>query len=1765
MSIELTTLSFKVDTKELDNAVTKVGELGEAVSKVNTPLSELAKNSKGAAKGAADFSASAGKAGKGAKELADNTDAVDAKLQKLRDQLGFLRNDLNMSETGFSKMQAGVMASMKAIGASDAQLKQFATTFDQFNKIMGEQALDKSVAGLNMLNRQMREFQMTNELAAKGFNLTSTQVKQLARDIEALQQQNQEFGRSATFGVDELTKKYVSAANSVNQYIAAAKESEQAAKREAQAAIESAKATDANNAAIARQYELVRQSAWKEYAAGVGQTSNEIKALSSYYNNLQKETEQANAAIEKQFGMLRSSAWKEYSNSVGQTSDEMKKLNNYFREQEKAASDLEAQRFKALGVEQQVATTKKQIIDEATRSEQYLIKETEKLIFVNEKLAQGFSTASANALFKYQEALQKTGRTADQVQKELADLGVELMKKQGTSPISSMRKDIQQLDQSVNHLARNIGVQFTDIFVSLANGQSIFQVATQQGGQLADAFLLAGISGGKMTDQLVDGAKVIYNSYKVLLSAFLDLSGRAIMGAGNAIVDFGSKVTGTNAILNTSRSIIESFGGDSEKFISIVDKMGASFRVAAGVGVGLLVAGFVSMGVAMVQVLKEQQALNLAINTTGASLGLTKDSAIELTRSLSDIGVNTTNATAVLTELAKGGTLSAESFEYVAEAADKMQKYAGVSIDKTVADFNKLAKEPAKNLAELAGKTGYVTEETLRYIQALEDEGKQIEAVQAATEAMAEAKIKAAESAYASASPLIQLWIDIKSAVSDAWSEFKDATSQGEGLASIIRVAWETVAVIVSEVWYVLKMTGKEIGGIAAMISRVLVGDFAGAKTIWNSMGEDAKKAREQQDATVKSIIEGVKVVQDAGAKERQENARSAASFEEKEKARKKALEESKRAAEKAANELAKYISKIEEKIRDLSISTQAEWNKMFTASDDLTKSQKMMLDIIDDPLFKSLPDREKERHLAVLAQNHALEVQISLEKERLEVLRKIWQGTVDAQTKADNFAMDEFANYEEQKRILESNNKDLVFRESLIGKTAQEQKNLTRQYEAQKKIASAQLDLEKKKAAAQEKFAGAADKAQLEELKQLYETEYAEKVKLINKEIAIQAAEDMVEAFNQMRDGITDALVTAIMEGGKAGGKKLFDSLKNILRQKLTIAIQAQVNTVMNSGGSGKPGSPGTIGGLTGGLADAYSLWMGGSYSQSLYSGVGSVMNFAAENGMTALNQFANSVYGGVQAVDTFFESVGGLDGAMGYLSAFNNLLEGNYGSAIGAAIGTYILPGIGTVIGEFLGSFADGLFGDAGTAHTGGVGSYSATGGTSYGMRSNVVKGYTGGVAFGADAYSEQTAKGSAELAKGMVTLLDSFAQTFGKEVGYYVGTGFADDSSGDGAWGGLLVKLGDKIIKDWGRGVDKWPGREFANGQAGQEQYLAAVAKETRDIMKTIAPDWAKSILDSLGNDVTFESLQQALALISQINTAFKQLADIFPIFNNLAGTAQTQLLQFFGGVEGLTNALGGYYANFYSEQEKVARQTALLTEAFDSLGYTLPTSKAAFRSLVESLDLTTEEGRKTFAGLMQLQQPFSDLNSVIQELSSTVQDEVRRLRGLLSVDSTNSSAALQAQFTTLTAQARAGDATALERLPEISQAIEQAAMLTAVTAADVARVRGWLAASMSDTLGVLGMQVPQFAVGTNYVPQDTLAVVHKGEAIVPKAYNPAANGMSNNSDMVAELRSLKEEVVMLRAETRATVSNTSKTAKLLDRAMPDGQSIQVTTVA
>lgn len=92
------------------------------------------------------------------------------------------------------------------------------------------------------------------------------------------------------------------------------------------------------------------------------------------------------------------------------------------------------------------------------------------------------------------------------------------------------------------------------------------------------------------------------------------------------------------------------------------------------------------------------------------------------------------------------------------------------------------------------------------------------------------------------------------------------------------------------------------------------------------------------------------------------------------------------------------------------------------------------------------------------------------------------------------------------------------------------------------------------------------------------------------------------------------------------------------------------------------------------------------------------------------------------------------------------------------------------------------------------------------------------------------------------------------------------------------------------------------------------------------------------------------------------------------------------------------------------------------------------------------------------------------------------------------------------------------------------VYQAAKTYGFTQQDIANAMGRSLAEVEDIFGQYG--IPKFAVGADYIPQDMLAVVHKGEQIVPAAYNPNAAGNQR-----IDTGALERRIEALQADARA----------------------------
>ncbi len=107
---------------------------------------------------------------------------------------------------------------------------------------------------------------------------------------------------------------------------------------------------------------------------------------------------------------------------------------------------------------------------------------------------------------------------------------------------------------------------------------------------------------------------------------------------------------------------------------------------------------------------------------------------------------------------------------------------------------------------------------------------------------------------------------------------------------------------------------------------------------------------------------------------------------------------------------------------------------------------------------------------------------------------------------------------------------------------------------------------------------------------------------------------------------------------------------------------------------------------------------------------------------------------------------------------------------------------------------------------------------------------------------------------------------------------------------------------------------------------------------------------------------------------------------------------QLSGMFGDENQALSGLAGYYQNFSTEDERIARTRRELAQAFFELEVAAPRTRREFRALVEGADLTTEAGRALFAGLIKVADQFAEVTREAQTLDDALQGPQGLFRSL-----------------------------------------------------------------------------------------------------------------------------------------------------------------------
>lgn len=1291
--------------------------------------------------------------------------------------------------------------------------------------------------------------------------------------------------------------------------------------------------------------------------------------------------------------------------------------------------------------------------DAVIKSRKEAVNATNYLTQADQKMAAALNTSNAaldkagtDSLVKYETALRKSGSSQDVATLKLAKYKAQLEQVQ-----------IQEQKRREQHLTRALAPQATDVVVSLWSGQNPLTVLLQQGGQVTDLFMQSGVAAEKFGEVVKSSMQSMLPSILAVVKGVGGLLVDGLIAAGNATQGFIAGIFGMTGAMDKFYMKLSENG--PSKFGGMIQAASSIMTGVFAVGVGVVITGLAMMAKGAYDSMIAVSDLNKAMVLGGNAFNMTGAQALAYADTLSGANASTLGIIEVMTEMSKVGGFTASQIELVSKAAISMQDYAGVAIKDTVKQFSELGKDPVKALLELAKKTGELTVEQIKSVEQLQKQGRAQDAVNLAMKLNAGVMDKQTQSLKDQLHPLEKLvagwkilgrWMWNVTNIAPGTSDALELLNKKERLAkSLAAGVSENVPENVALKQEIALLEAKTLTQAQSAANRQAVKDEAAAYQQYSGALSEFDKQLNKADASkmkrqdfINAKIQELGVLENAGKYESTTlNTDRIKQFF------KVYGEEWDKAQEKLGSKEANYFATLMREATNNTIAAN-------TAAQELTKSEQKLLEVRSDPRFEKLTATQKqdviskyeaaiaaekqtslteklaeaeEHRLKLLGKSEGIGKQYYSDMQKLEEFAKVagWsRSEVEELTRAVFMATPAWKAYEKALEEVNSaarkfnedslasqastvkENQSLDYRLSLLGKTTEEQRALSIEYNRANKISEVRIKLAKQLREIEEKIAKAkkdglpeSDYQPLIDDQVQARKDAAEQEKAINREVAVQYAEDFQKEFDAIKNGISDSIVTALFEGGKAGSKKFRDLVMAELRKPVTMVVNAVVNTVLGNIIGNLMG--GTAGGAAGGIAGSALSSIGGSMiGNTVMSGIGSMGGVVGTAYNTALGTSLGLGSSSAAAAAQAASMAGG-----------TSATSASLGSTLGAA-----MPWIAgaAALYSIISSFDD-----SGTYHTGGAANYSAATGlrTSLGFRDNEegLPSYNPkdnidnqfGTGFGYVEAGKETISAMGTLSKSLTTIFDGIAKSFGQTVGYEVSTAFADDTSEDGAWGALKIALNGQDVLNWNDfRQSKWAPKEFGDGEEGYKQYLAAVAKDSQKILmdSLSGVTWAKDILAAIGDSPSIEQLSTAVQEIATLQAVFEALKRNVEGFGNLSDEVLSKLVKSFGGAGNLTNAVNQFYTDFYTEAEKTANVMSYLTSEFNKQNLVLPKTREDYRKLVESQDLNTESGRELYTTLMTLAPAFASVvastDGITQELKNnavTLQIEKLRLLG------------------------------------------------------------------------------------------------------------------------------------------------------------------------
>lgn len=543
-------------------------------------------------------------------------------------------------------------------------------------------------------------------------------------------------------------------------------------------------------------------------------------------------------------------------------------------------------------------------------------------------------------------------------------------------------------------------------------------------------------------------------------------------------------------------------------------------------------------------------------------------------------------------------------------------------------------------------------------------------------------------------------------------------------------------------------------------------------------------------------------------------------------------------------------------------------------------------------------------------------------------------------------------------------------------------------------------------------------------------------------------SAESQLNIWNDMWrevDNVAREAFVNIHNKGDDVFKRLRDSLKNTLWDLLyQMTIKRWIiNIAANVTGTGGGGAAG------GGTAGAVSQGINSIFGGGGGVGTGGISNLFNTGSILAGTQFASgfatTAFANQATTAALIESgtvgwagagmeagagLGSLGTSMSgafnaiapYAGAILSLAQGDYkGAAIQAgaiALGTAIMPGIGTAIGAVVGALLS-MFTSSNKKPRLSLGGFNLT----KDVQGNIIS--ASSTAGGADSTS----------ARAFVdTMYERFSR-LSKELGAtwnQVEFAFAADTGHNSNFPnfGASAMVDGRMVHSVGEGVGRLRtlNEETVQLEAARalvaafqgsslppmlRKYFDSLTPLTMTIQEVeTAINFAASIkqltavmgsqlqvlmdnTEALANDG--EKMEQTVTRVvgefqlveKMIDLFGANVADAFDGVGVAALQMRSNLISLLGGLESASALTRDYYQNFYTETERHFTDLRIVNQLIANLGISaIPKTRAEFRALVDAQDLSTEAGLKMYASLIALSGAFAAVTDEITEADNAI---------------------------------------------------------------------------------------------------------------------------------------------------------------------------------